>query len=223
MSDRMINSLVIKKLNNSHQMSKSSITTYNNIAEEYAKVTASHQPVDMIERFLGYIDSDHPNILDVGCADGVHSEILMAKGAEVIGIDPSSSLIELGMQRNPTLNLQQYAMIDLPLRDQKFDGLWVSATFHHQTREQMPASLEKFHRSLVPNGALYISTKKGTGIISRDHGEAGEITYTLLEQDELENMVAKAGFEVIDIVSTEDKFGRKVGWINVFARKTPPS
>lgn len=200
-------------------MSDSSIQTYNQIADKYIQITNTYIPTQTINDFLSHIKTKNPKILDLGCANGPHTNIFYKKGCEVIGVDPSEKLLEHARTDFPEIEFRQGKMQDLPFEGESFDGIWINAVFHHQEKSEMESTLQKLYDSLERGGILYISTKIGEDIQRKEIEGKGEISYTLIEMKELENMLHDTNFHIIDFKKTKDLLGRKTHWMNVFARR----
>jgi len=80
-------------------------------------------------------------VLDFGCGTGDNSLLLARRGARVIGVDISASLIELASQRlevnqlSGTVNLVVGSAHDLPLATESVDVVFGIAVLHHLNLE----------------------------------------------------------------------------------------
>jgi len=102
-------------------------------------------------------------ILDVGCAAGHYAAELLSRGAEVVGIDGSATL--LGHARERLAGRAELRLHDLErpldfLDDASFDGSVCALTLHHVAdRAQL---LGELRRVLRPGGWLLVSTTHPT-------------------------------------------------------------
>jgi SAM-dependent methyltransferase len=97
-------------------------------------------------------------VLDVGCAAGVLSELLVERGAEVVGIDLNPRLIELATERlagSATFLVADITQA-LPFESGTFDVVCASLVLHY-VRDWGPP-LRELARVLRPNGVLAMST-----------------------------------------------------------------
>jgi len=68
----------------------------------------------------------------------------------------------LPKKNNPDIKFLLADIRKLPFPKNYFDGLWVSAVFHHLQKKDMLPTLKEFYRVLKPDGVLFILTKFGT-------------------------------------------------------------
>ncbi|MFF7633485.1 class I SAM-dependent methyltransferase [Kitasatospora sp. NPDC008050] len=98
-------------------------------------------------------------VLEVGCAGGRLTELLVARGASVVGFDASAAMVRIARQR--VGDAARLIVHDLrePLHfapDAAFDVVVVSLCLHY-LRDWVPA-LAELRRVLVPGGVVLIST-----------------------------------------------------------------
>lgn len=91
-------------------------------------------------------------VLDVGCGTGRLLDALASvyPGAAVVGIDQSSGMVAAARSARPQLKLVQAAAEALPFRDQAFDLVVSTLSFHHWSDQATAAS--EIHRVLRPGG-----------------------------------------------------------------------
>jgi 2-polyprenyl-3-methyl-5-hydroxy-6-metoxy-1,4-benzoquinol methylase len=95
------------------------------------------------------------NILDLGCGEGRHSEILHQHGLNITGIDLSAVLIDLGKLQFPHLNL---SVGDMRCISGKFDiilSLFTSFGYFDEDSENM-AVLTSVSQALTPGGTYWL-------------------------------------------------------------------
>ncbi len=102
-------------------------------------------------------------ILDVGCAAGHYAAELLQRGAQVLGIDGSATLLDHARARlGSRAELRQHDLEE-PLdfaADGSFDGIVCALVLHHITaRQQLLAELRRVLRS---DGWLVLSTTHPT-------------------------------------------------------------
>ena len=97
-------------------------------------------------------------VLDVGCAAGVLSELLVERGAEVVGIDLNPRLIERASER--LAGRARFFVADitqpLPFESDAFDVVCASLVLHYIRDWGTP--LREFARVLRRGGVLAMST-----------------------------------------------------------------
>jgi len=114
-----------------------------------------------IERFLDLKGGE--SILDAGCGNGALSRLMSSKGANVMGVDFSSSLIQQARQRSNNIRFEEMSLtnekqlFDLALNE-KFDRIVCSMVLHDMS------SIDPFFKSLK-----LLLKPKGTFIFSIPH------------------------------------------------------
>jgi len=100
--------------------------------------------------------------LDVGCGTGHHTRLFTELGAEAIGIDPSTPMIEraraLTTGRNPQFIEGGFA--DIPALDGKFDLIAIlgNTLAYVVDADELMQTLSHIRRALTPGGKLCIQT-----------------------------------------------------------------
>jgi SAM-dependent methyltransferase len=99
-------------------------------------------------------------ILDLGCGDGALTAKLVASGANVIGVDSSSSMVKAAQ----TLGLDARVLNaeDLPF-ESDFDAVFSNAVLHWVRNQE--AMLASVHRALKPGGR-FVAEMGGHGNIA---------------------------------------------------------
>jgi ubiquinone/menaquinone biosynthesis C-methylase UbiE len=98
-------------------------------------------------------------VLDVGCAAGALSRALVARGANVVGLDLNETLIECARGRSSGEVQFHVADISQPmpfLESESFDLVTASLMLHYLDDWSTP--LREFRRVLKQDGALLVST-----------------------------------------------------------------
>jgi SAM-dependent methyltransferase len=104
-------------------------------------------------------DAAGQRILDAGCGAGALSAALVDRGAEVVGIDRSSALLQIAVDRLAgRARFQRWDLRDpLPFDDDgAFDVVVASLVMHYL--EDWSPTLREFRRVLAPDRRLIIST-----------------------------------------------------------------
>lgn len=102
-------------------------------------------------------------VLDVGCGAGHYAAELLARGAEVVGIDGSATLLRHARERLGDRAELRLHDAEEPLNfidDASFDGIVCALTLHHVA--DRPRLLGELRRVLRPGGWLLVSTTHPT-------------------------------------------------------------
>jgi len=128
-------------------------------AVEYAK-TGSFVPA-LGTGVLEWLDvQPGERILDLGCGDGALTEKIVARGADVTGLDASPEMLEMARARG--LRVMQGNAETLTF-DGEFDAVFSNAALHW-VRDQ-DAMLAGVHRALKPGGR-FVAEMGGMGNIA---------------------------------------------------------
>ncbi|MCE9663942.1 class I SAM-dependent methyltransferase [Halomonas sp. M5N1S17] len=110
------------------------------------------------ERFCGVVNLQ-AKVLDFGCGYGrIVKELTECGYTDVIGIDPSSVMVERGCRMFPGLSLLHSSKAVLPFDDRSFDAVVACAVFTCiPSLEERAEAVAEIARVLKPGGFLHIS------------------------------------------------------------------
>lgn len=94
-------------------------------------------------------------LLDAGCGSGMFSHMAIANGAEVIGVDAASGLLEVARERNPGNNFMEEDLESLPFASGSFDVVTGFNSF--QYAGNFTNALAEAKRVLKEGGKLVIA------------------------------------------------------------------
>ena len=89
-------------------------------------------------------------LLDVGCGDGQISRALSARGANVVGIDPTRNQIRVAAMRGGGARYARAEAARLPFPDGTFDGVIACLVFEHI--DDLDGAIAEVARVLRPDG-----------------------------------------------------------------------
>jgi len=96
------------------------------------------------------------DVLDVGCAAGVLTAQLAARGARVVGIDASPVMVDIARRRCPQVRFHRADLVEpLDFPDDSFDLVTASLVMHYLP--EWGPTLREFRRLLRPGSALVMS------------------------------------------------------------------
>jgi ubiquinone/menaquinone biosynthesis C-methylase UbiE len=125
---------------------------YDAIAERYLAARSSGGDVALLSQLVARLSSGDA-VLDAGCGAGVPvMRELAGAGMRVVGIDLSSTQLELARSHVPEADLAHADLVALPFRDRLFDGLVSFYAVIHVPRAYHRAVFAEFRRVLRPGG-----------------------------------------------------------------------
>jgi len=196
------------------------IATYDEAAEEYARNRQGHEPKEELAKFFKLLKPG-ARILDVGCAAGRDTRYIKDHDFEVVGVDLSQKLLDIGKKTHPDIEFVLADMRELPFEDASFDGVWANAVMHHLDEAEMPAALAEFARLVPSGGVVCVRTKMGEGRLkTRDIiVEGGEREFSLLSKEKLDQLLTAQGLTKISLNVSESKSREGLLWLTAFYKK----
>jgi ubiquinone/menaquinone biosynthesis C-methylase UbiE len=134
------------------------IQRFDEIADAVVSDSVSSDNFELVPilRFFGQPAADS-HLLDVGSGQGKFVPELVKKGFNVIGVEPSSVLIESAKVSYPNTQFVQASATDLPFQDGVFDFVMCVETLEHIPNTEKAVS--EMARVLKPGGKLIIIDK----------------------------------------------------------------
>lgn len=144
---------------------------YDELAEAYAALAPTKPHNAFYERpatlsLLGEVEGK--KVLDAGCGPGIYAEILVGRGAEVVGFDASEKMVALAKERLGGKAKIFRALLEARwdrLGDESFD-LAVCALAMDYVKD-WSGPLSEFRRVLKPGGRLVFSVEHPTSTFVR--------------------------------------------------------
>lgn len=187
--------------------SKLAVSTYEKIADIYTKQYFNDlTDTPYIDKFLEKLP-DGASILDIGSGPGQFTKYMMDKGFQVIGVDFSNEMLATAQKMVPDGNFQQADMRNLPFGDSEFDGLLVAYSLIHIPSEDIPKTLEGFHKILKPRGYVEIIAQKGEAdkVIDEPFMPTEKMFFNFFTKERLAKFLQDAGFKVDYQLETESQ------------------
>ena len=151
-------------------------------------------------------------VLDVGAGSGRDARWMQQQGCEVIAIEPSNALRELGAEYTGVevtwINDALPALSRTENLGMRFDLILVSAVWMHLPSSYRERAFRKLSNLLAPNGRLIISLR---------HGEFDDQRQGYpVSVEELEQLAKNSALQVRHIDESKDKLNRsEVRWQTV--------
>jgi SAM-dependent methyltransferase len=129
---------------------------YDTIAADYEAHYSDEWSVEYRRRFIyepmfAGLNLDGMQVLDAMCGSGQTTSYLLARGANVTGLDISNEVIDTFQSRWTGANVVKRSLLDSGLRDDSFDCVAVVGGLHH-IHPNVKAAVREIHRVLKPGG-----------------------------------------------------------------------
>jgi tRNA (uracil-5-)-methyltransferase TRM9 len=193
---------------------------YNLIAKEFS---ATRKEIWEELKFLFEDLKEGEKVLDLGCGNGRWYKVFKEKKVDYFGVDNSEKLIEIAKENFPDAKFFVGDALNLPFQDDFFDKVYSIALLHHIPSEDFRIKvLKEAKRVLKPGGILILTCWR----VHRLREILAFLKYTFLKiigkskldfrdtfvpwgkkilryyhfftQKELENLVKKVGFEILE-------------------------
>jgi len=167
-------------------------------------------------------------ILDLGCGDGVLTEKIIARGAEVVGVDASSDMVVAAHHRGIDARVVDAYHLDFA---SEFDAVFSNAALHWMKRDP-DAIIQGVRRALRPGGR-FVAEMGGHGNVAaiavalcatlEDYGvkdSAAMAPWYFPSADEYRQRLEHAGFrtDYIELIPRPTPLPTGMrGWLETFA------
>jgi len=155
-------------------------------------------------------------VLDAGCGAGRDAKVFREWGFQVVATEAAPALAALARAHSGVdVRVMTFDQMDW---DHAFDGVWACASLLHVTRADLPATLRRLRRALVPGGAWFMSFKYGD-----QERESGGRWFTDLDEAGAERLLAQAGgLELIEMQVSHDVRPERSSdrWLSLLCRRS---
>jgi SAM-dependent methyltransferase len=155
-------------------------------------------------------------VLDAGCGSGRDARAFREWGFAVTATEAAPSLAALARAHSGVD--VQVMTFDQMAWTEAFDGIWACASLLHVARADLPDTLRRLRRALVPGGVWFMSFKHGQG-----EREANGRRFTNLDEPSAAALIAgTGGLELLSTEITPDvRKGREAEpWLSILCRRT---
>lgn len=188
-----------------------SISFYDQNAKAYIEQTCLLDMTLCYQKFEKHIS--HGHILDLGCGSGRDSQYFLSKGFNVTAVDGS-----LEMVRHCQKSLEAkviHSLIETYETEDRYEGIWASASLIHIKREAMVHVVQKYIGYLKTGGIFYMSFKS----YPEDFNYQGRYftCYTITSVYEVLDTLKYV--DILEVSSTESVQKDNMTWLNIVLRK----
>lgn len=137
---------------------------YDSNANAFIATTRDVDMSDARERFLAAVPAraDGPaRILDAGSGSGRDALAFRVLGYDVKAFDAAPAMVA-ATQAHSAVETRLMRFEDFTW-EHSFEGVWACASLLHVADADLPGVVDRLAGHLVPDGALYLSFKRGTG------------------------------------------------------------
>ncbi|UZE93412.1 MAG: class I SAM-dependent methyltransferase [Candidatus Nealsonbacteria bacterium] len=205
---------------------------YNLIAKDFSR-TRSYPWQEIKFLFNAYL-SQNEKVLDLGCGNGRYFPFFREKQAEYFGVDNSAELIKIAKNKYPEARFSVEDALNLSFPNNFFDKVYNIAVLHQIPSEEFRTRLlQEIKRTLKFKGLLILTvwkfhrweelslllkyiilkiigkSKLDWGDVFIPWGRKTERYYHCFSKKELEGLIKKVGFKLVDSGIAKDKKGNR--------------
>ena len=166
------------------------------------------------------------SLLEIGTGSGIDAARILKAGFDVMGIEPSSALIDESQMHFPELK-GRIVQAALPLREEllkfyktSFDAILCNAVFMHLAKENWSESMRQLAQLLKPKGRLLLTVSLDRGGLDAEHRDEFGRLYVPIKVGELEVYFDGNGLNLINQWEHFDKWKRSgLIWNSYVAEK----
>lgn len=214
------------------ELYQQTLAHYNDpaFAKQYAQNIDGQKEEKTLDEFLALAPAGS-KVLDVACAAGRDSKLILDKGYKVTGIDQSGALLDIARQKVLGAEFVQGDFTKLPFEHDTFDAIWCNAALVHlPSQEAVKKALKEFHRVLKSHGPIMINTKarlqqQVVTAVKKDVLSGKNRYFRYQAEDELIGLCKQVGFEVVKHKVTNERdnpersIKRNENWLLIIAKK----
>jgi SAM-dependent methyltransferase len=154
-------------------------------------------------------------VLDAGCGSGRDARLFRSWGFSVTATEAAPALAALARAHaGVDVKVMTFDQMDWT---EAFDGIWACASLLHVPRTDLPATLRRLRRALVPGGVWFMSFKYGD-----QEREANGRRFTDLDETGAQVLLAEAGgLQLVSMHASVDVRPDRTQerWLSLFCRR----
>lgn len=192
------------------QEQKDIIHCYDKIAKNYADKFINELSYKHLDRILlksfASENLDRGKLIDLGCGPGQTTKYLFDCGlTDIIGIDISPQMIKVAQNINPQLHFDTADILNLKYPDKIFGSAIAFYSIVHFDYGQIKSAFKEIKRVLSDKGQFLFSFHIGDNVVHLDEflDNKVNIDFYFFETNKIVDLLAEAGFEIIDIIERE--------------------
>jgi ubiquinone/menaquinone biosynthesis C-methylase UbiE len=165
----------------------------------------------LLEDFAARFSHRGP-VADLGCGPGRVAAFLGARGVDVVGVDLSVGMLQVGRGAHPDLPFAVGDLAALPLADRSLDGAVGWYSIIHTEPDRLDAVFNEMARVLVPEGQVLLAFQAGSGErLHRTAIQGTPVTLTNHRHDpnDVLQRLTRSGFEVLSCVVREPELAHE--------------
>ncbi|MBT2442467.1 methyltransferase domain-containing protein [Streptomyces sp. ISL-36] len=176
--------------------------SYDTVAEEYAHRLHEELTGKPLDRALlaSLLEEAGPDarVADLGCGPGHVAAWLVAHGAQTVGIDLSTGMIEAGRRRYPQVDFREGDLLELPAQNGEFGAVVALYSIIHLDPAELGAAFQEIRRVLRPSGQLLVSFHAGEEVRHLDEwwGHEVDVDFHFHDPSHIAGLLEAAGFTV---------------------------
>lgn len=191
---------------------------YDLFAEDVAQRTETRDYGPWLDKTCACIPAGG-RILDIGCGAGLHMAEFLARGFQVIGVEPSTQMRRMASSKGLTVIEGAFETLDT-LELPKAHAIWCASSLLHVPVSRLTDVLLMVRSLLLADGVLYVTVRLGEGSKWDTFDDKnGHVTRFIQLYDEasLSETLRNCGYRILTAEVEQSYWGRPSRWINMVA------
>lgn len=172
---------------------------YERRADHWAATkTDSFFHEEEFRRFMGELAPIDANVVDIGCAGGLHVPMFLGMGRELkyTGVDISQSFLAIARRRYPQLTFYEGDLTEISsLPAGRFDAFWCAATLMHVPRMYMHLAARNIGHICRPQAIGYVTLPKQHPSGERAHSDPRH--FEIMSPAEQRRLLQEFGWNIL--------------------------